>query len=618
VTKLLTIETGFSCNSRCHYCTQLDYRALPQEAELDLSGDTIRQRIDWAAQNEYDEIGFSGGEPTIRPDFLDLIRYAKQRGFRHIGVTTNGRMLAYRRFAEAMLRAGVDGLTFSLHGPTPALHDRLAAAPGALEQALTGLRHVGELAEMLGIRLRLMNNQILLRENVEHIGAMVELLAPLGVRLFMVQPFIAQRSNVDDLGRFFVPYADVVEGVRAALPALQRYGARIKPYNVPNCVLWPLGREQIESQQYDITVYREFEQESAGEFKAFRAKQWYRIDACRDCHEKCPGFRIEQYPQELMQQAIIEAARTFASQHPDRTGPLLFSGTELLTPESLAQLFQVLSSEFGPVAWLTGAAERSTRAELARVVLRAHAAGHLAEVAVVGQPMDQRFLAQRVIEKGNLEEIRNFFAELKGQRQGQQPLPKLRLLLNTSDTSRLLGDPSVAGHLPQLSQELCDLSGDFAADLLITLPNFPRDRPPPDIARQSQELLELAAQFRDAGRALHLKVVVGTLGDARGVDALRGQAIQLAEALFAQVLPSEPLDERLFRHAFSNAELDFVSWSPPWLFERWDLRSQTMPIAAQGLDRRDREPHSETAVVRPTGEAKPTPGKRFAGKSIKG
>ncbi len=615
MSKLLTIETGFSCNSRCHYCTQLDYRALPQEAALDLSGDEIRQRIDWAAQNQFDEIGFSGGEPTIRPDFLDLVRYAKARGFQHIGVTTNGRMLAYRRFAEAMLRAGVDSLTFSLHGPTPQLHDRLAAAPGALEQALTGLRHVGQLADTLGIRLRLMNNQILLRENVEHIGAMVELLAPLGIRLFMVQPFIAQRSNVDDLGRFFVPYADVVAGVRAALPALQRYGARIKPYNVPNCVLWPLGREQVESQTYDITVYREFEQESAGEFKAFRAKQWYRIDDCRTCREKCPGFRIEQYPQERMQQAIVDAARAFAAQHPGRRGPLLFSGTELLTPASLAQVFAQLASEFGPVAWLTGAAERSTRAELARVVLQAHAAGHLAEVAVVGMPMDQRFLAQRVIEKGNLEEVRNFLAELKGQRTPGQSLPALRLWLNVSDTSRLLGDPSVAGHLPHLAQELRDLAGDFGADLVVTVPNFPRDRPPPDIARQEQELRDLARHFRDAGREMRLNVVLGTMGDARGVDVQRAAATLWAEQLFAEVLPHEPLQLRLFRHDFSAPELDFVSWSPPWLFERWDLSRQELPIGATGPDRRDREPHSEAAVLRPLATVAKRSGARFGGRS---
>ena len=75
--KLLSIETGFTCNSRCQYCTQLDYRVIPQADQLDLTTEQIRTRIVWAKNNGHDELGFSGGEPTIRPDFLDLIAFAR-------------------------------------------------------------------------------------------------------------------------------------------------------------------------------------------------------------------------------------------------------------------------------------------------------------------------------------------------------------------------------------------------------------------------------------------------------------------------------------------------------------------------------------------------------------
>ena len=112
--KLLTIETGFTCNSRCHYCTQLDYRVIPQADQLDLSTEQISQRIAYAASQGYDEIGFSGGEPTIRPDFLDLVALAKSYDFQKIGVTTNGRMFAYRAFAEQALDAGLNSFTFSI------------------------------------------------------------------------------------------------------------------------------------------------------------------------------------------------------------------------------------------------------------------------------------------------------------------------------------------------------------------------------------------------------------------------------------------------------------------------------------------------------------------------
>jgi MoaA/NifB/PqqE/SkfB family radical SAM enzyme len=578
--KLLTIETGFSCNSRCQYCTQLDYRALGQVERLDLSGDEIRERIAWAARNGYDQLGFSGGEPTIRPDFLELVRYARDLDFERIGVTTNGRMFAYPRFAEQALQAGLDAFTFSLHGATPEVHDRIAAAPGALDQALQGLRNLNAAAERMGVRLHRMNNQILLPDNTAQIGAMVELLAPLGVRLFMVQPFIAQRSNVDDLGRFFVPYAEVVAAVEAALPALRRWDARIKPYNVPNCLLWPLGRDHVESQFYDITVYREFERETAGAFKAFRAKQWYRIDACRTCTEKCPGYRIEQYPQAQMQEGIVAAAQAAAVVPAE--GPPLFSGTELLEPQTLAATIRALAASHGPVAWMSGASERTTRRELAELIASLRAEQALAEVVLVAQPMDQRFLAQRVVEKGNLEEIRQLLLNLATARRQGHELPRLRLLVNVGDALRLLDDEQVAAQWPLLTTALTQAAGPDGAELLVAIPNFPRGQEPPDVARQASQHRAMAERLRDAAHQAGLSIRLITLEDRRGLDPARAAAMALAEAQFADVLPRESWARRLFRHPLSAPELDFVSWSPPWLFERWDL-SQGQPLPAGAL-----------------------------------
>ncbi len=58
------------------------------------------------------------------------------------------------------------------------------------------------------------------------------------------------------------------------------------------------------------------------------------------------------------------------------------------------------------------------------------------------------------------------------------------------------------------------------------------------------------------------------------------------EAQFGEVLPVESWAGRLFRHPFSQPEMVFVSWSPPWLFERWDLSGDAVPdgLPQQGGD----------------------------------
>lgn len=604
--KLLTIETGFSCNSRCGYCTQLDYRAIPQPERLDLSTADIVQRIDWAAANGYDQIGFSGGEPTIRPDFLELVGHAKSLDFDRIGVTTNGRMFAYPRFADQAVAAGLDAWTFSLHGPVPDVHDKIAASPGALEQGLAGLKNVVAACQKRGKRPHLMNNQILLPSNTGLIAEMVELLGPLGVQLFMVQPFIAQRSNVADLGKFFVPYADIVASVERALPALAKFGARIKPYNVPNCLLWPLGREHVEGQFYGITVYREFERETAGEFKAFRAKQWYRIDDCKTCKEMCPGFRIEQFPQEKMAADLAAAADAFASETPRRAGegPLLFAGTELLTPQTLSAAVGQLAARHGPIGWMTAAMERTPRPELAQAVCDLAAAGRLAELVLVAQPVDQRFLAQRVLEKGSFEALRQLLYHLAERRKAGQPVPKLRLLCNAGDALRIIDDAELQQNWQHLVAALAQARGPLGADLAVAIPNYPRGKAPPDVARQGDQHRGWAQKIAALGAEAGLPAVLATLEDRRGLDPARARAMAAAEAHFAAVLPVESWARRLFRHPLSAPELDFVSWAPPWLFERWDLANSELPPGAVPRPYADAPDEEGFAAVRQVSVAK--------------
>ncbi|HAN31674.1 MAG TPA: hypothetical protein DCQ06_08770 [Myxococcales bacterium] len=594
--KLLSIETGFTCNSRCKYCTQLDYRAIPQADKLDLTTEQIRERIRYAADNGYSQLGFSGGEPTIRGDFISLIQYAQQFEFERIGVTSNGRMFSYRKFTEEALTAGLDGFTFSLHGPTPKIHDRITKSPGSLEQALDGLSNIQSVCRKHNIRAHLMNNQIILPDNVGMIREMVELLAPLGIGLFMIQPFIPQRSNSDDLGRFYVPYEEIVASVERAVPALEKYGARIKPYNIPNCLFWHLGPKFIEAQFYGLRSFREYEQSQPGEFKAFRARQWYRIDKCKTCEEYCPGFRIEQMPQKRMSAGLKEAAERFVQESlatlevavgddvvdgrsEAGSAPLIFSGTELFDRETIVESFSTMVTKHGPVSWMTALCEKVDRKEQVKLICDLTEAGALAELILITQPMDQRFLAQRVLEKGNIEELREGLVLLSELAESGRKLPRLRVLFNVGDLTRLVNEPSLNQQWDRLNRGLARASGRGTdrvqqVDAIIAISNFPRDQKPPDMRRQRDINIRLAKQLKAACELNRLNPMLAVLGDRRGLDAARADQMAVVERQFGEILPVESWRERLFRHPLSMPEMDFVSWSPPWLFERWDLSAQ--------------------------------------------
>ena len=123
------------CNQRCLFC--LD-RFAQTGGVLPL--DFLRRDLARGRKRGLRRVVLSGGEPTIHPDFLDIVRMARELGYRHIQTITNGRRFFYPGFLREAAAAGLDEVTFSLHGHTPALHDRLTQVPGSFVQAVSALR----------------------------------------------------------------------------------------------------------------------------------------------------------------------------------------------------------------------------------------------------------------------------------------------------------------------------------------------------------------------------------------------------------------------------------------------------------------------------------------------
>jgi MoaA/NifB/PqqE/SkfB family radical SAM enzyme len=137
--------------------TSAPYRAdLALTYRLDESGALdpgARKRVDreltteeWQQilQELWDEgvphVCFTGGEPTLREDLVELIRYAESLG-QVTGLLTNGRCLQDQEYLDKLLLAGLDHLQITLASHQADIHDRIVGVKGAWEKANTGLRN---------------------------------------------------------------------------------------------------------------------------------------------------------------------------------------------------------------------------------------------------------------------------------------------------------------------------------------------------------------------------------------------------------------------------------------------------------------------------------------------
>lgn len=133
----LTWEVTYGCNLACTHCLSSSGRRDPRE----LTTSEAHGFIDELASMQVFYVNIGGGEPTLRPDFTDLVEYAIES---KVGVkfSTNGTTMTpgrARRFAEMDYL----DIQISLDGAHPASND-LVRGQGSYDSAV---RAMGALAD---------------------------------------------------------------------------------------------------------------------------------------------------------------------------------------------------------------------------------------------------------------------------------------------------------------------------------------------------------------------------------------------------------------------------------------------------------------------------------------
>lgn len=135
-----------TCNLKCVHCYS-DSDAKKYDGEL-TTAEALRF-IDDCADFRVPVLLLSGGEPLIRPDIFDLVRYANQKSIRTT-FSTNGTLID-QEMAERIKALGVGYVGISLDGLGDS-NDRFRGQSGAFERALKGIRHCLSVGQRVGLR----------------------------------------------------------------------------------------------------------------------------------------------------------------------------------------------------------------------------------------------------------------------------------------------------------------------------------------------------------------------------------------------------------------------------------------------------------------------------------
>jgi len=139
------------CNLKCVHCYA---QAVDPEGTDDISTAQAKTMIDDLAAYGAPVMLFSGGEPLVRQDLVELASHATSRGMRAV-ISTNGTLITKEK-ARELKSVGLSYVGISLDGGEE-IHDKFRKVPGSFRKALEGVANCQ--AEGLKVGLRFTINK---------------------------------------------------------------------------------------------------------------------------------------------------------------------------------------------------------------------------------------------------------------------------------------------------------------------------------------------------------------------------------------------------------------------------------------------------------------------------
>lgn len=173
-----TFVTNYSCNYHCKMCDlPLRDEQIRKKGLKELSTLQLKQLLKDFAELGISGIGFTGGEPFLRSDIFELLKYTKDLGMiTHLN--TNGFFLNEEN-VKKLLQARVDSINISLDGAKSQTHDAIRMYSGAFNKVIDAVECINVFRKKTNTPIRLKIVTVVNENNVDEVPDLVKLSADL-------------------------------------------------------------------------------------------------------------------------------------------------------------------------------------------------------------------------------------------------------------------------------------------------------------------------------------------------------------------------------------------------------------------------------------------------------
>ncbi|NLI62076.1 MAG: heme b synthase [Methanosarcinaceae archaeon] len=134
--RVIAWETTAACNLECKHCRG---NSTFEKPENELTTDESKKLLDEIKKAGNPIIILSGGEPLMREDITEIIKYGTDLGFR-MTLATNGTLITEKKAME-IKEAGIKRVSISLDGRIDT-HDAFRCQPGCFKRSMEGIENL--------------------------------------------------------------------------------------------------------------------------------------------------------------------------------------------------------------------------------------------------------------------------------------------------------------------------------------------------------------------------------------------------------------------------------------------------------------------------------------------
>jgi MoaA/NifB/PqqE/SkfB family radical SAM enzyme len=198
----------------------------------------IKKELKEFKKKGYNIVGFLGGELTVYPRIIELVKFATKLDYKRINLVSNGRRYSDINFLKHLIAAGNIRFYLSVHSHKEKIEDFLTSVKGGFKEKIKGLYNLVSLQKRGLIKEKIFINLVANKLNYKFFSqTMFFYFKNFGIKDFRFN-FIRPEGRAFNNFKILVPtYSEVLPYLKESVLLSKKLNVNLSAEGIPFCIL---------------------------------------------------------------------------------------------------------------------------------------------------------------------------------------------------------------------------------------------------------------------------------------------------------------------------------------------------------------------------------------------